>query len=108
MDVEAEAAVIVTVPMMRGGTIVYDNTMMSSGNAKTIAERCLSWYLRDQTIVAGIVGDVRLGENIEMEISDGVRFAGTVTQIRYALIGSKMIQEVTARGFNNKPNARRL
>lgn len=103
-----ESAVIVTVPMMRGGTIVYDNTMMSSANAKTIAERCLTWYLRDQTIVAGIVGDVRIGENIEMEISDGVRFAGTVTQIRYALIGSKMIQEVTARGFNNRPNARRL
>ena len=103
-----ESAVTVTATSARGGTVVYDNTMMSSLNARVIAERCLLWYMRGQTLVAGIVGDVKLGENIALEISDRVQYTGTVTQIRYSLIGSKMIQEVTMRGFDNGPNVRRL
>lgn len=91
-----------------GASVQYDNTMIAPEYGGKIAERCLYWYLRGQTLDAGIVVDTKLGENLAVEISDGVIFTGTVTQIRYSPAGSQMIQEVTMRGFDNGPNVRRL
>lgn len=91
-----------------GATINYDNTMISPENAGEIGTRCLGWHGRGKTLDAGIVGDVAPGDHIEVEISDGAVFAGTVTQVRYSPIGNKMIQEVVMCGTDNGPNARRL
>lgn len=91
-----------------GATLQYDNTLISPENAGDIGTRCLYWYRRGQTMNAGIVGDITLGENIAVEISDGAVFVGTVTQIRYSAVGSRMIQEVVLRGTDNGQNARRL
>ncbi len=91
-----------------GATIQYDNTMIAPEYGAEIADRCLYWYLRGQILDVGIVDDVKLGENIAVEISDGVVFTGTVTQIRYSPIGNRMIQEVVMRGTDNGSYARRL
>lgn len=91
-----------------GDTIQYDNTMIAPEYGGDIARRCLFWYWRGQTLDVGIVDDVRLGENIAIEISDGVLFVGTVTQIRYSPVGNRMIQEVVLHGTDNGSYARRL
>lgn len=91
-----------------GAVIKYDNTMMSQYNGGDIASRCLWWYRRGQILNAGIVGDVRIGENVSVEISDGAAFVGTVTQVRYSPVGSRMIQEVVLRGTDHGSYARRL
>lgn len=103
-----ESVLRVENPNAYGGTVIYDNTLISPDNAQTIAERCLNWYARSQTLNVSIVGDVKLGENIAVEISDGVVFTGTVTQIRYSPVGNRMIQEVVMRGTDNGSYARRL
>lgn len=91
-----------------GATIQYDNTMISPENANVIARRCMWWYWRGKTLDAGIVGDVSPGEIVEIEISDGVIFKGTVTQVRYSPVGSRMIQEVVLHGNDHGQNALRL
>lgn len=91
-----------------GAVIQYDNTMIASGYGADIAERCLRWYQRGQTLDVGIVDDIKLGQNIAVEISDGVVFTGTVTQIRYSPVGTRMIQEVVLHGTDHGSYARRL
>lgn len=91
-----------------GATIKYDNTMILPDYANEIGSRCLWWYWRGKTLDAGIVGDVSPGEIVEIEISDGAVFKGTVTQVRYSPVGSRMIQEVVLHGNDYGQNARRL
>ena len=91
-----------------GAVIQYDNTMIASGYGADIAERCLRWYQRGQTLDVGIVDDIKLGQNIAVEISDGVVFTGTVTQIRYSPVGNRMMQEVVLHGTDHGSYARRL
>lgn len=91
-----------------GAVIQYDNTMIAPGYGADIAERCLRWYQRGQTLDVGIVADIKLGQNIAVEISDGVVFTGTVTQIRYSPVGTRMIQEVVLHGTDHGSHARRL
>ena len=91
-----------------GAVIQYDNTMIAPGYGADIAERCLRWYQRGQTLDVGIVADIKLGQNIAVEISDGVVFTGTVTQIRYSPVGTRMIQEVVLHGTDHGSYARRL
>lgn len=91
-----------------GAVIQYDNTMIASGYGADIAERCLRWYQRGQTLDVEIVADIKLGQNIAVEISDGVVFTGTVTQIRYSPVGTRMIQEVVLHGTDHGSYARRL
>lgn len=91
-----------------GAVIQYDNTMIAPGYAADIAERCLNWYRRGQTLDVGVVADIKLGENVAVEISDGVVFTGTVTQIRYSPVGNRMIQEVVLHGTDHGSYARRL
>lgn len=91
-----------------GAVIQYDNTMIAPEYAADIAERCLRWYQRGQTLVVGIVADIKLGQNIAVEISDGIVFTGTVTQIRYSPVGNRMMQEVVLHGTDHGSYARRL
>lgn len=91
-----------------GATVQYDNTMIAPEYGAELADRCLYWYLRGQTLDVGIVDDVKLGENIAVEISDGVVFTGTVTQIRYSPVGNRMMQEVILHGADHGSYARRL
>lgn len=91
-----------------GASVVYDNTLIDPETAQIIGMRCWAWNIRDRILNAAIVGDVEPGENVEIEISDGAVFTGIVTQVRYNVFGNKMIQEVTLRGVDNGPNARRL
>ncbi len=91
-----------------GAVIQYDNTMIAPGYGADIAERCLRWYQRGQTLDVGIVADIKLGQNIAVEISDGVVFTGTVTQIRYSPVGNRMMQEVVLHGTDHGSYARRL
>lgn len=91
-----------------GAVIQYDNTMIAPEYAADIEERCLRWYQRGQTLDVGIVADIKLGQNIAVEISDGVVFTGTVTQIRYSPVGNRMMQEVVLHGTNYGSYARRL
>ena len=91
-----------------GAVIQYDNTMIAPEYAADIAERCLRWYQRGQTLDVGIVADIKLGQNIAVEISDGVVFTGTVTQIRYSPVGNRMMQEVVLHGTDHGSYARRL
>ena len=55
-----------------------------------------------------VFDDIKLGQNIAVEISDGVVFTGTVTQIRYSPVGTRMIQEVVLHGTDHGSYARRL
>lgn len=91
-----------------GAVIQYDNTMIAPEYAADLAERCLRWYQRGQTLDVGIVADIKLGQNIAVEISDGVVFTGTVTQIRYSPVGNRMMQEVVLHGTDHGSYARRL
>lgn len=91
-----------------GAVIQYDNTMIAPEYAADIAERCLRWYQRGQTLDVEIVADIKLGQNIAVEISNGVVFTGTVTQIRYSPVGTRMIQEVVLHGTYHGSYARRL
>lgn len=91
-----------------GAVIQYDNTMIASGYGADIAERCLRWYQRGQTLDVEIVADIKLGQNIAVEISNGVVFTGTVTQIRYSPVGTRMMQEVVLHGTDHGSYARRL
>lgn len=91
-----------------GAVIQYDNAMISPDYANDIADRCLWWYWRGKTLNAGIVDDVSPGEIVEIEISDGAVFKGTVTQVRYSPVGSRIIQEVVLHGNDYGQNARRL
>ena len=91
-----------------GAVIQYDNTMIAPEYAADIAERCLRWYQRGQTLDVEIVADIKLGQNIAVEISDGVVFTGTVTQIRYSPVGNRMMQEVVLHGTDHGSYARRL
>ena len=91
-----------------GAVIQYDNTMIAPEYAADIAERCLRWYQRGQTLDVGIVADIKLGQNIAVEISDGIVFTGTVTQIRYSPVGNRMMQEVVLHGTDHGSYARRL
>lgn len=91
-----------------GAVIQYDNTMIAPEYGADVAERCLRWYQRGQTLDVGIVADVKLGQNVAVEISDGVVFTGTVTQIRYSPVGNRMMQEVVLHGTDHGSYARRL
>lgn len=103
-----ESALDIVAENAAGASVLYDNTMIAPENAQDIGMRCLQWNTRDRMLDAGIIGDVETGETIDIEISDGVIFTGTVTQVRYSVFGQAMMQEVTLCGVDNGQNACRL